>query len=62
MLNGVTVGCLGYLSLIESIDSHVTDISSASTGRPTCTHQSNGNVLYSESGKEWMDSDAIVGP
>jgi hypothetical protein len=45
-------------TLIESIDSRVTDISSASTGRPTRTRRS--NVLYS--GKEWMDSDAIVGP
>jgi len=43
-------------TLIESIDSHVTDVSSAFTGRATRIHRS--NVLYS--GKEWMDSDGIV--
>jgi hypothetical protein len=43
-------------TLIESIDSHVTDVSSAFTGRATRIRRS--NVLYS--GKEWMDSDRIV--
>ena len=43
-------------TLIESIDSHVTDVSSAFMGRATCICPS--NVLYS--GKKWMDSDHIV--
>ena len=43
-------------TLIESIDSHIVDVTSAFMSRATCIHHS--NILYS--GKEWMDSDNII--